>query len=425
MLSSEKISKAGDVLIEKIQILTSQGFYQDISAQVIAVTIYEDIFSPFISGTLEVRDSLDLLNVFPLNGEEFLDLKVSTPTLESGNIDSRFYIYKMSNRTMMGDRTAVYTLSFISQEAILDLNNKLSRSFEGKCSDIAKTVIHELIKDMKPYKPMVIEETSNSTKFISNFWSPVRCINDVSETAINTNGSASYLFFENRHGFNFVSLELLYNSSIYQTFIYDNYVRDTQTNSLQSIKNVEEDYKRIRNITVPVQYDYIDRARSGMYGSRLFTYDIMTKRVVNKSYDALKNHNTQKHLNKFPLISDNARYKPESLMLNMTKYTGNFTGYGDVTNTGSIQNRISLLSHINSNKIELTIPGRMDYTVGLRVNLKLFKNEPNNKEDTEILDEMLSGSYIISAISHYINRDRHECIIEVVKESLLLNLNRK
>lgn len=425
MLSSEKISKAGDVLIEKIQILTSQGFYQDISAQVIAVTIYEDIFSPFISGTLEVRDSLDLLNVFPLNGEEFLDLKVSTPTLESGNIDSRFYIYKMSNRTMMGDRTAVYTLSFISQEAILDLNNKLSRSFEGKCSDIAKTVINELIKDMKPYKPMVIEETSNSTKFISNFWSPVRCINDVSETAINTNGSASYLFFENRHGFNFVSLELLYNSSIYQTFIYDNYVRDTQINSLQSIKNVEEDYKRIRNITVPVQYDYIDRARSGMYGSRLFTYDIMTKRVVNKSYDALKNHNTQKHLNKFPLISDNARYKPESLMLNMTKYTGNFTGYGDVTNTSSIQNRISLLAHINANKIELTIPGRMDYTVGLRVNLKLFKNEPNNKEDTEILDEMLSGSYIISAISHYINRDRHECIIEVVKESLLLNLNRK
>ena len=112
-------------------------------------------------------------------------------------------------------------------------------------------------------------------------------------------------------------------------------------------------------------------------------------------------------------------------MLNMTKYTGNFTGYGDVTNTGSIQNRISLLAHINANKIELTIPGRMDYTVGLRVNLKLFKNEPNNKEDTEILDEMLSGSYIISAISHYINRDRHECIIEVVKESLLLNLNRK
>lgn len=425
MLSSEKISKAGDVLIEKIQILTSQGFYQDISAQVIAVTIYEDIFSPFISGTLEVRDSLDLLNVFPLNGEEFLDLKVSTPTLESGNIDSRFYIYKMSNRTMMGDRTAVYTLSFISQEAILDLNNKLSRSFEGKCSDIAKMVINELIKDMKPYKPMVIEETSNSTKFISNFWSPVRCINDVSETAINTNGSASYLFFENRHGFNFVSLELLYNSSIYQTFIYDNYVRDTQTNSLQSVKNVEEDYKRIRNITVPVQYDYIDRSRSGMYGSRLFTYDIMTKRVVNKSYDALKNHNTQKHLNKFPLISDNARYKSESLMLNMTKYTGNFTGYGDVTNTSSIQNRISLLAHINANKIELTIPGRMDYTVGLRVNLKLFKNEPNNKEDTEILDEMLSGSYIISAISHYINRDRHECIIEVVKESLLLNLNRK
>ena len=128
LFRSQKISKAGDVLIEKVQITTTKGFYQDITNQVIGLQIFEDILSPFITGTLEMRDGLDLMNVFPFNGEEFLELKVSTPTLNEGNIDGKFYIYKMTNRTMVGDRAVIYTLNFISQEAITDINKKTFRT---------------------------------------------------------------------------------------------------------------------------------------------------------------------------------------------------------------------------------------------------------------------------------------------------------
>ena len=49
MQSADKeLRFAGDVSIEKCDIFTSGGLRQDIAAQVIAITIYEDLFSPFI-----------------------------------------------------------------------------------------------------------------------------------------------------------------------------------------------------------------------------------------------------------------------------------------------------------------------------------------------------------------------------------------
>jgi hypothetical protein len=425
MSLSQQLSKAGDVSIELVQITTTQGFYQNITGQVLGLQLFEDIFSPFMTGTIEIQDSLDLLNVFPFNGEEFLELKLVTPTLEKGNIDGKFYIYKMANRAMIGNRTLIYTLHFVSMEAIVDINKKLSKVFYGKCSEIVKKILLEPENGLEVSKELFIEETSNSTKYISNFWSPIKNINSICETSLNQNGSGSYLFFENRYGFNFVSLEKLYNNSIYQDFTYDNYVRDIQSsNDSRTVKNVTEDYKRVRSIIIPTAYDYIDRASNGMYGSRLFTYDILTKKYNNVKYDMLDNYDSFNHLNKYPLASNKSVYRYNSFILSMSKYTGNFSGFGDVTNAGTVQQRVSSLAQINANKVEITVPGRMDYTVGLRIKLKLNKVEPVNKEDTDYQDEMFSGTYIIAAINHYINRNIHECTLEIIKDSLLMDLNR-
>ena len=72
---------AGDVSIEKAVIITSRGVFQNITGQILQVQVFEDIFAPFISGSLVIKDTLDLSNLFPLVGEEFLQLKISTPTL--------------------------------------------------------------------------------------------------------------------------------------------------------------------------------------------------------------------------------------------------------------------------------------------------------------------------------------------------------
>ena len=125
--SDKELRFAGDVSIEKCDIFTSGGLKQDIAAQVIAITIYEDIFSPFISGSLTVRESFDLANLFPFVGEEMVQIEIVTPTLDSNkNIKGIFYIYKMADRVLLGDKQVAYVLHFISYEAVIDLNKKIS-----------------------------------------------------------------------------------------------------------------------------------------------------------------------------------------------------------------------------------------------------------------------------------------------------------
>jgi hypothetical protein len=426
MQSSQRIIKAGDVNIDIIQITTAQGFYQNVTDQVMGLQLFEDLFSPFLTGTLEIVDTLDLMNVFPFNGEEYLEMKILTPTMEKGNVDAKFYIYKMTNRVMTGDRSTVYTLHFISVEALTDLNTKISKTFTGKCSDIAQRLFTDKTHGLNSTKKYVIEETKNSTKYISNFWSPIKNLNNVVEKSINLNNQSSYVFYENRYGFNFVSLETLYTAPIFQEFVYDTYIRDkSNNNQYQTIRNVTEDYKRIREINIPTAYDYIERVQSGMYGSRMYTHDLTSKLYANKTYNMLDKFADQKHLNKYPLASNKAVYSYNAMMIKMPKYHNNFADFGDSTNANSIQNRISLMAQINGNKIEVIVPGRLDYTVGLRVNLTLYKIEPSNKSDTKIKDEMLSGSYLISAINHYINKNMHQCTFELIKESLLVDLDRK
>ena len=118
MQSSQQIRYAGDVSIDKAKIVTSKGFYQDIAAQVITVQVYEDLFAPFMTGSLIIKESLDFVNLFPFAGEEYLELDISTPSLERGNISGKFYIYKLTDRQLIGDRSVVYQLHFISEEAI-------------------------------------------------------------------------------------------------------------------------------------------------------------------------------------------------------------------------------------------------------------------------------------------------------------------
>jgi hypothetical protein len=422
MKSNETLRFAGDVNIDKIRIITPTGFYQDIAAQVINIQLYEDLFSPFTSGSLILKESLDLINLFPFIGEEYLELEITTPTLQKNNIKGKFHIYKMTNREIVGDRSMVYQLHFISVEALADLNKKISKSFAGKVSDMVEKFVKDKYDGLESNKQVYIEPTLNSTKYVSNFWSPVQNITYLTEQAINQNKTPDFVFFENRDGFYFISLESLYSGAAFQEFTYDKYTRDDLPGG-GSIRNVQEDYKRILDISIPVGFDYIDRIRSGMLASKMITYDVTKKTYATKNYNMFQRFEQQKHMNKFPINSNRSIFRTNSAIFVESKAFGNMTGFGDTTNTRSQQERFSLMKLAEANKLEITVPGRADYTVGQKIAIVLNKFEPISKNDGDITDKMFSGFYLISAINHYITKEKHECVMEVIKESSQMNMN--
>ena len=431
--SADLLRYAGDINVAKVEItslITDKKF--NVSNQLITIQIFEDMFSPFISGSLIFKESLDFASNFPFVGEEVIDLKLFTPTLDKtkpkgGVIEGRFYIYKMADREQIAERNSVYQLHFIAIEAIADINTKISKGYDGKISDIAEKILKgedELSSD----KEVLIEETSNKLKYVSNFWSPIRNMNYIVQHAQNKEKSPTYVFFESRFGYNFVSLDTLNAQQPLQYFINNN-SQDSISPDGGSKRNFENDYRRITELNIPVSHDYMDRVTHGAYGSTMLFLDLAKKEYFNLKHSFLKDWGKvgeETRLNKYPVTSNKVYTTYRASMYNDVIENGLFTDYDDVSNVRSRQKRVSRLKQAEAYKINIVVSGRTDYTVGQKVNVKSFKAEPikGSDADEDILDPIISGNYLIATINHVIDREKHECHMQLIKDSLIINLDK-
>ena len=419
--TSSSLKFAGDVSIKELQLNSLNGQVADIINQVISIEIYEDLFSPFISLSIVLRESLDYLNLFPFNGEEFIDLKIDTPSFDKP-ITGRFYVYKMTDRLYTKEREVVYTIKAISEEYYTDVNSKISKAYSGNITEAVASLLGN--EGLKTKKKTNIEKTLNKTKLVSNFWSPTKCLNELATNSISTTKSPSYLFFENRQGFNFLSVDSMLTAKTYQSFTKDNFSRTTREDGVDSTQDPAEDYKRILEIEIPVVNNYMDDVEGGRLKSRLISYDILTKKYKVKDYSLKKDKIEQTLLNPAPSYSKYSKSNAAGSQFTMPRYHSNFTNYSDTSNYSIIQRRMSFFQNLNKFRINIEVFGRTDYTVGQIYDITLPKVAQILKQDNVTRDPMLSGRYIVSAISHTINKENHICKMELIKNSVLVDLNR-
>ena len=101
-MSLPGVQYAGEYEVSHIRLISSSGTTLPIEGAVVQLDFMEDIFTNSIFGAISVVDTNDLVHNMPIVGQEFLDIKIITPTLndEINNIfciDSFVHIYcKMS-----------------------------------------------------------------------------------------------------------------------------------------------------------------------------------------------------------------------------------------------------------------------------------------------------------------------------------------
>jgi len=431
MANKDVIHFAGDINIEKINIQSFDGTTYSISNQLVAIQIFEDLFSPFMSGILTIKDSLDFMNGLPMVGQELLDISIFTPTLKDkgGHIKGQFYINEIKNREYAQERSVIYELSFVSKEAVLDSNVKLSKGFSGLISDVVKNVLTDKLVRFDTAKNINIESTINSTQYVSNFWSPTRNMQYLCEQALNKNESASYIFFENKDGFNFGSIETLSTSpTITQEFRYNNSTQAVSPTGT-SQRDIQSDYQRITMFSLKKGFNVLKRSSEGMLTSVAFSADITTQRYHSSIFNYGDWFSGVNQLNDFPLYLKEDKEFPifyTARVLEEARSHDNFTDKGDTSNFKMSQRRISEVVQATDYVVEINVPGRTDYTVGQVVRLTMFQTEPMTKTegDREQLDKIFSGRYLVSSINHYITREKHECSMELVKDSYISNFSK-
>ena len=163
------MESVGDFKILEAKIITSSGLEVDISSSIVNIVIYEDTGTTSITGEIMLQDAFALTNIGPLIGQEYLKLKIITPSLteKENTIDyteNVLIINSLSNRSTAGNNVQVYILTFTTSELVKNQRTRVRRSIEGTYSDIVKIMLQ---KELNCKKDIYIEPTSGIKRFVS------------------------------------------------------------------------------------------------------------------------------------------------------------------------------------------------------------------------------------------------------------------
>lgn len=408
---ADAIQFSGDLNVSSVSIFTKTHVSGiDIRPQVLSIQIFESIFYEFITAVIHVDDVGDIISGLNLVGEEVLIVSASVPTMENKvkSLSLPFHLYAVKNGTKSSDRTKTYTLNCISLESAINNNRRFSKSFKGRISDIARDLITNTEYGLGAKKAAIIEETNNNTTYVSNYWTPARNLAFLQNRAVSVENSPSYLFFENRDGFNFISIERLYKNKSIVSLVKDNNVtKDASAGA----------YNRIIDLEVNTICDYYKNVRSGTYANTLQTFDIITKQMKVEEYSPFLDTSIQNLNNQAPhplWITANA----SSAITTSSTAFNVFDGVDDVTDTKVRQKHNSILNMAKFHTIKVVVSGRNEYSAGYVVDVVIPKDSINIKGDP--LDYMLSGRYIIAEVNHMINGSEYRCAMSLIKNSVVV-----
>ena len=118
-----EIRAVGDFKLATAEIITSAGSKLNIKSNIAQINLFEDIQRTSVSGEILLQDSAGFVSEGPIVGQEYLRLKIQTPSLtnESEIIDfteNVFLINSVQNRTEAGNNISVYVLTFTSSEIV-------------------------------------------------------------------------------------------------------------------------------------------------------------------------------------------------------------------------------------------------------------------------------------------------------------------
>jgi hypothetical protein len=418
---SDKSYNAGDVEIKLFDLVSLDGkVRQSIITQVVSFDVYESVMLPVMYCEIFMKDSINLIEKFPIIGEEFVEIEFKNPELNSVQF-FRFKLASVTNKFTDGQgKTLFYMMKCASEEILENSVTYIQKRYE---EGNPYTLVSDIIKTyLKSPKRLNVDATSarGVDKITVSQLTPLQAIDYVRKRAVSKQyKSSSYVFFENRNGFNFTTLEHLISTGKKaigdKIFFYDSSVG-------ASMAGVE-----VRNILAYQQLAYnnvADLVQGAALNNRAISINLKTGTTNTIDFDY------SKQVGNFAQTdSDNVSKVKTSSFLN--KY-GNKSGQSTVKSTliakssnngdtfieessGFLQ---SYVSQLTQNIVRILIYGDAAITAGNIITLKLpnISGATSNPENSKLA----SGNYLVTKVRHmFVMREKvnYKIALECVKPS--------
>ena len=402
----------------------------DIGSIWTAMSVFENIFTNTLTGNIILTDTHNLLSNFPVVGHETISINIESPDIEGATpIKRKFRVYRVSDVTDQGESTKRYMVNFISEEYFTNMKTSVSKSYNDHViSDIVEKIFDSYLDSDRD---LFIEKTKNKYDIIIPFWKPLEAFNWLSARATPENrDGANYFFYETRDGFCFKSMESLFDQEPEEIYSWDLQNMPDFTGRRQPDM---EAYRKLDSYELASVFDMVEKIPRGTYASRLVIHDMLKKKIETVDFDYGEGYKNYSHLEKTKnkktwVLADGQIPSQDTTMLVGDGVDGLTTSplsqqsfisrHGDKNkyDETTLQIRNSQLEQLHSIQTNVTIPGDTTRQVGDVIKLLLPSAENPYSEDVSE-DALYSGNYLISGLRHRFTADKHEMIMELLKDS--------
>lgn len=410
---SIKISEPGDVKITRLEI-KNKNLSATVSPfdQLLGIDIYEDMSKPTLYATLIMSDNIDMINKFPLIGEEEVSIEFQTPGMTKPTRYD-FICFEIANiRKEPNGKGVTYMMRCVSKEHLFNGSSAVTKSITDTISNMVPALFGEYLHTEKS---MIIDPTRGIQTIAFPRLSPLQCIDMVRQRAVSKEfPSSSYVFFENQAGFNFKTIEGLIKDG---KPTIGSREFNAQENTMASKETQAASYRTILHYENIVRADSNLKAQEGVYKAVTKTFDLATKEFGSSSFNmknlfaGLQTPGKSKQIpNSDNFISEYASGQPKQFFTPKdSSRPDNF-----IDTAMAARNAYTIL--LNSDVTRVSIHGDSGLKAGdlIRLNLPEASGITGKKKR----DEFSSGNYLIIRLRHSITpstKTKHQIVFDCVK----------
>jgi hypothetical protein len=384
----------------------------DITLQMLSMVIYEDIFANTLYGTIEVDDSIGLMNglrgtpaFFPIVGEEFID--VSYEVAGRPPVGLTFCVYnieQISNSDNFKNRK--YLLKFASEEHLTDAKTLVQKSYKSQITDMATDIFTSYLKTQKV---LDIQNTMGQQALIIPRLSPFESLNFLAKRSVDSDKfkSASFVCFENTVGFHFCDIETLIKKGFEQKKVAEANT-DTKNYYNYFIKNPNitesqgDAFKTVITFEIKSRFDTVEKLKRGYFESDTLVYDYVNHQITDTRFKFKDTANTSLTVGAYP--ENSATFIDSSTSTaNNELYVKKFmiakdTSAADTFLENIHGSRAAYMTRLSQNMTTIETYGDPVIKAGDVINVKYPEIIGTTKKAED--DYYLNGEFLIGTIQH-------------------------
>ena len=397
----------------------------DVTNSCLFFDYFEDILSPCVTAIAQLMNSSSLFNILPIRGGEKVTISVDTAFGEFVLDD--LYVYKVSNLDAQHSNE-MFTLNLVSREGLTNETSRCETIYRGNL----QTTVTKILKDdlkTKKYKSENIEGTSNDYSFIGNNRKPFHVLTWLGPKAVPANGqnsgtsgeeargTAGFLFYENKDGFNFRSIDSLVSSTKIQTnsadkenipyYLFTQVIEENQTKTNFNILN----YNYEKNI------DLMKALRVGMYVNKTYFYDLYSNTLDIYKYKVKDQVKSKLGGAESIAVSDEFGDSISRIMVRTSDR-------GALKTDGSVSDKLRSGADMamSYSRYNLLFTQALNMVVPCNVNLKvggiIHAEFPRIDRSTNMTsDEEQSGYYLVKELRHHFEGGQMVTSLRLIRDS--------